>query len=120
MKRTTGRRQWNPTISGVQLQKLREREELSRREVADHLSRQLGRPVAVQHVREMEEGAEPSQEVFGHLLDLYKVAGVDTEALYPPTDAELDRRRDYDERKAAFERRVEATDKDWQPVRFRK
>lgn len=108
MRRSTGRRQWNPTISGAQLQKLREREELSRREVAEQLSRKLGRPVAAQHVREMEEGTEPTQEVFGHLLELYKVAGVDSELLFPSTEAELDRRRDYDERRARLTERSPA------------
>jgi transcriptional regulator with XRE-family HTH domain len=120
MSRNTGRRQWDPTISGASLQRLREREELSRREVAEHLSEQLGRPVAVQHIREMEEGAEPSQEVFGYLMDLLKLQPGDELKLYPPTEAELDRQRQRAEDKAAFERRVEATDKDWQPVRFRK
>jgi DNA-binding transcriptional regulator YiaG len=120
MKRSTGRRQWDSTISGASLEKMRKREELSRREVAEQLSELMGRPVGVGDVRAWEQGEEPSQLVLGYLMDVVKAKPGDELALYPPTDAELDRRRDYDERKAALERRVEATDKDWQPVRFRK
>jgi hypothetical protein len=41
MKRTTGRRQWDPARSGQVLKDMREREELSRREVAERLSTEL-------------------------------------------------------------------------------
>jgi hypothetical protein len=51
MKRTTGRRQWDSTISGASLEKMRKREELSRREVAEQLSELMGRPVGVSDVR---------------------------------------------------------------------
>jgi hypothetical protein len=67
----------------------------------------------------MEEGAEPSQEVFGHLLDFYQVAGVDDQLLYPPTAAELDKQRDYAERRADLTKRVAAQGPDDEPVRFR-
>jgi transcriptional regulator with XRE-family HTH domain len=118
-KRNTGRRQWDPARSGEVLKDLREREELSRREVAERLSVDLGRPVAVQHIREMEEGAEPTQEVFGHLLDLYKVAGVDDQRLYPATDAEVARQRAYAERRADLTKQAAELDDEWQPVRYR-
>jgi hypothetical protein len=120
MKRTTGRRQWNSAVSGTALKKLREREELSRREVAEHLSGVLGRPVATSHIAEMEGGAEPSQEVFGHLLDLYMVAGVDDHLLYPLTDSAAEQQQEHEQRRADLAKRVAALGPEDEPVRFRR
>jgi transcriptional regulator with XRE-family HTH domain len=114
MKRNTGRRQWAAASSGVQMQKFRKRRKLELADVADKLG------VHVRVIEAIENGEEPQQWMIAQLDELYKMDHLDWEALYPPTDAELDRRRDYDERRAELSRKAAALDETWQPVRFRK
>jgi hypothetical protein len=101
------------------LKDFREREELTRKQVAEHLTQRLDRPVAVQQVRELEEGAHPSQEALGALLDLYKVQGVDPELLFPLTAAAEDTRRAKAQQRAELSQRVANLGPDDVPVRFR-
>jgi transcriptional regulator with XRE-family HTH domain len=113
MKRNTGKRQWHPTVSGVQMQKLRKRQKLELHEVADKLG------VHVRAIEAIEQGEEPQQWMIAQLDEIYRMDHLDWETVYPPTDAELDRRRDYDQRRAELSKQAASLDEQWQPVRFR-
>lgn len=113
MKRNTGRRQWAPASSGVQMQRLRERRKLDVVDVADKLG------VHIRAIEAIEQGEEPQQWMIAQLDELYRMDHIDWEKLYPPTDAELDRQREYAERRADLTKRVAALGPEDEPVRFR-
>jgi hypothetical protein len=114
------KRQWHQTISGVSLQKIRKREELTRQQAAKALSTLLRRDVSTRDIDTWEQGQEPSQVALGALMEAYHMGDDDYAALYPITEAEEARRQDRDQRKTEIESRQRAVDRDgWQPVQFR-
>jgi transcriptional regulator with XRE-family HTH domain len=113
VKHNTGRRQWAPASSGVQMQRLRERRKLDVVDVADKLG------VHIRAIEAIEQGEEPQQWMIAQLDELYRMDHIDWEKLYPPTDAELDRQREYAERRADLTKRVAALGPEDEPVRFR-
>jgi transcriptional regulator with XRE-family HTH domain len=107
------KRQWNAATSGAAMKKLRERQGLDKRQVAN----QLG--VHIRMINAIEDGIEPQQRVMAQLDELYEMDEADWKAVYTPPASSEDERRDYDERRADLTKKVAAMDEaGWQPVRF--
>jgi hypothetical protein len=114
------KRQWHQTISGTSLQRIRKREELTRRQAAAELTKLLRRDVTTSDIDVWEQGQEPSQVALGALMEAYHMADDDFAALYPITEAEDARRNERADRKLEMLRRQRAVDDSgWQPVQFR-
>src|SRR5919108_5050264 len=116
MARTTGKRQWKPEVSGVALRKLREAAGLEKRVVAFRLG------VNVRTINAWEDGIEPPQRFMARLDTMYGgpngLDEADWMTLYVPTDAEVERQQDREQRRATLTQQVASLEGDDLPVRF--
>jgi transcriptional regulator with XRE-family HTH domain len=111
--RSTGKRQWHPEVSGVAMQKIREAAGFSKRAVSERLGLH---PRAVSAI---EDGVEPRQDVMAQLDALYGMDIGDWQTVYVPTDEEVERQAERDQRRAALTQQVASLGEDDVPIRFR-
>jgi transcriptional regulator with XRE-family HTH domain len=113
MARETGRRQWTPEVSGMAMRKIREAAGYTKRDVALRLG------VHIRTVSAIEDGIEPRQDVMAQLDKLYGMDIGDWQTVYVPTDSEVERQQDRDQRRAALTQQVASLGEDDVPIRFR-